>query len=74
MNCDESRELILDVVYGEEVDSRACFNFFRHLDECRDCSAEYKEFLSTREMLKDWELDEPAEVPASVPNSAKPWI
>lgn len=75
MNCDESRELILDVVYGEEVQSRSCFDFFKHLDTCPDCSGEYREFLTTREMLQSWELAEPSaaeEPPAKI--SAKPWM
>ncbi len=58
MNCDESRELILDVVYGEELQSRVCFDFFKHLDGCPDCSSEYREFMTTREMLQGWELEE----------------
>ena len=60
MNCDESRELILDVVYGEELQSRICFDFFKHLDTCPDCAGEYREFLTTREMLQGWELEEPS--------------
>ncbi len=74
MNCDESRELILDVVYGEEVQSRTCFDFFKHLDGCPDCSSEYREFLTTREMLQGWELDEPSAVEPPVKNGAKPWM
>jgi len=72
MNCDESREVILDVVYGEELQSRTCFDFFKHLDSCPDCGSEYKELLTTREMLQDWELEEPSEL-APVRNSASPW-
>ncbi len=74
MNCDESRELILDVVYGEEVQSRACFDFFKHLDNCSDCSSEYREFLTTREMLQSWELEEPSVIDPPVKVSAKPWM
>ncbi len=74
MNCDESRELILDVVYGEEVPSRTCFDFFKHLDGCPDCSSEYRELLTTREMLQGWELDEPSAAEPPVKNGAKPWM
>ncbi len=74
MNCDESRELILDVVYGEEVPSRTCFDFFKHLDGCPDCSSEYRELLTTREMLQSWELDEPSAAEPPVNNGAKPWM
>jgi hypothetical protein len=74
MNCDESRELILDVVYGEEVQSRICFDFFKHLDNCSDCSSEYGELLTTREMLQGWELDEPSSVEPAANSGARPWI
>jgi len=74
MNCDESRELILDVVYGEEVPSRSCFDFFKHLDSCPDCTSEYREFLSTREMLQSWQLEEPSAAEAGVSSAARPWM
>ncbi|RPJ85030.1 MAG: hypothetical protein EHM18_11080 [Acidobacteria bacterium] len=74
MNCDESRELILDVVYGEEVPSRSCFDFFKHLDSCPDCTSEYREFLSTREMLQSWQLEEPSAAESSVKSAARPWM
>jgi len=76
MNCDESRELILDVVYGEELQSRVCFDFFKHLDGCPDCGSEYREFLTTREMLQGWELEEsePNAVEPRVKSSAEPWM
>jgi hypothetical protein len=62
MTCDESRELMLDVLYGEAVNSGICFQFFKHLDACPDCSGEYAEFLSTREMLRAWEVEVPETV------------
>ncbi len=74
MNCDESRELILDVVYGEELQSRTCFDFFKHLDSCPDCSGEYREFLTTRDMLQGWELEEPGEVKPQGRPTVKPWM
>ena len=59
MTCDESRDLMLDVLYGEEVNSTNCFHFFKHLDACPDCSGEYRELLTTREKLRVWEVEEP---------------
>jgi len=74
MNCDESRELILDAVYGEELQSRVCFDFFKHLDSCPDCSSEYQEFLTTREMLQGWELEEPSAAVAPAKSFSRPWM
>jgi len=74
MNCDESRELMLDAVYGEELQSRVCFDFFKHLDHCPECSSEYQEFLTTREMLQGWELEEPSADQAPATSSSKPWM
>lgn len=58
MNCDESRELMLDVLYGEELNSRTCFQFFQHIDACSECSADYGELLQTREVLQTWHVDD----------------
>ncbi|RPI28838.1 MAG: hypothetical protein EHM61_03795 [Acidobacteria bacterium] len=74
MNCDENRELILDVVYGEEMNSRTCFDFFKHLDSCPDCSGEYKEFLTTRETLQEWEVEEPPDLQVPAGRLSKPWL
>ncbi len=74
MNCDESRELILDVVYGEELQSRICFDFFKHLDSCPDCTSEYREFLVTREMLQGWQLEEPSAADPRLESPARPWM
>lgn len=55
MNCGSSTELMVDVLYGEEIESRTAFEFFRHLSACSHCEAEYLELLETREILGTWE-------------------
>ena len=57
MKCSSSSELMVDVLYGEEIDSRTAFEFFKHLSTCSDCEADYFELLETRELLGQW--DEP---------------
>jgi len=34
MNCEQSQERMIDVLYGEEVNPRQGFEFFQHLSEC----------------------------------------
>ncbi len=69
MNCDESRELMLDILYGEELNSRTCFQFFQHIDACSECSADYGELLQTREVLQSWHVEDSqaTAVPEPVP-------
>lgn len=80
MNCDESRDAMIGILYGEEPSSRVCFDFFKHLDACPDCSAEYGELLGTREMLQGWEVEEADEPLRRVTKSegaartAKRWV
>ena len=62
MNCEESREVMIAVLYGEEPDPLLCFEFFRHLEGCEECNREYLELIQTREMLQKWEVS-PARVP-----------
>lgn len=69
MNCDESRDLMLDILYGEELNSRTCFQFFQHIDACAECSGEYGELLQTREMLQSWQVDDSKAVPELATNS-----
>ena len=59
MKCDQSQQSMMDILYGEEADSRRCFEFFRHLADCTNCGDEYLELLGTREMLADWKVDRP---------------
>lgn len=54
MTCERSLEAMIDVLYGEELDSRHCFEFFRHLDSCESCNKEYLELIETREVLAGW--------------------
>jgi hypothetical protein len=56
MNCDESREKMMDALYGEDPDARWMFSFFQHLKTCEECSQEYLELLETRQMLSKWEI------------------
>jgi hypothetical protein len=49
---------MMDVLYGEEVRPRICFDFFEHLGECSKCRQEYVELVETREMLAEWETED----------------
>lgn len=57
MNCEKSEERMMDILYGEEVNPRLCFDFFRHLEDCPGCTREYLELLETREMLAQWKVE-----------------
>lgn len=61
MNCQQSRELMMDILYGEEENSDASFSFIDHLKDCYDCDLEYRELIKTREWLQRWEL--PGQMP-----------
>ncbi|MCH7803366.1 MAG: hypothetical protein IH937_04720 [Acidobacteria bacterium] len=56
MNCEQSQERMIDVLYGEEVNPRQGFEFFQHLSECPDCNREYMELVETREILGEWKV------------------
>ncbi|MDA2923685.1 hypothetical protein MYX65_03340 [Acidobacteria bacterium AH-259-L09] len=57
INCEKSEERMMDILYGEEVNPRLCFEFFRHLEDCPGCTREYLELLETREMLAQWKVE-----------------
>lgn len=59
MNCQQSRALMMDILYDEEVSSEASFEFFGHVDKCHECDLEYRELLETRRLLGTWELESP---------------
>ncbi|MEE2821799.1 MAG: hypothetical protein VYA53_02340 [Acidobacteriota bacterium] len=61
MKCEEIRERMIDVLYGEEMSPRKGFEFFKHLGVCSDCDTEYLELLDTREKLGDWNIEPPRE-------------
>jgi hypothetical protein len=71
MNCDESREKMMDALYGEDPEARWMFAFFKHLKTCEECNQEYLELLETRQMLGQWELF-PAEAGTEIPRNARP--
>ncbi len=56
MNCEQSQERMIDVLYGEEVNSRQGFEFFQHLSDCPGCNREYMELVETREILGEWKV------------------
>ena len=62
MNCDEVQERMIDILYGEEVNARTNFTYFRHLADCPGCDQEYMELLRTREQLAEWTLEDAPEV------------
>ncbi|MFQ5739456.1 MAG: anti-sigma factor family protein [Acidobacteriota bacterium] len=58
MNCQDCRQRMIDVLYGEELEPRVSYQFFQHLESCGECDEEYLELLATREMLGQWELED----------------
>ena len=58
MKCSESIDIMLNVIYGEEVDPEKAYGFFCHLKECASCDAEFRELSETRVMLRDWDTAE----------------
>ena len=68
MNCELSQEKMIDVLYGEELSPRLCYQFFGHLERCESCNREYLEMLETRDGLSKWEVDpQQVDSPAAVP-------
>ena len=55
MKCNESLGIMLDILYGEEVEPTSAYRFFCHLKECCECDAEFKELVETREILGSWD-------------------
>ena len=56
MSCATMHERMMDVLYGEELNPDRCLEFFRHLESCPDCKAEYLELVETRSLLAQWDL------------------
>jgi len=55
MTCEQCGEMMIDAVYGEELEPRALYEFFRHLGRCPDCDGEYLELMETRGLLQEWD-------------------
>jgi hypothetical protein len=55
MTCEKCREIVMDAVYGEQVEPRVLYEFFQHLGRCPQCDGEYLELVGTREMLSAWD-------------------
>lgn len=58
MTCQRCGELMMDVLYGEDVQPRQAFDFFAHLKDCTNCERDYVELLETRELLSSWSVDD----------------
>lgn len=58
MKCDESIDIMLDIIYGEEVDPSKAYEFFNHLKSCSRCDQEFRELTETRGMIREWSSDE----------------
>ena len=56
MSCNTMHERMMDVLYGEELNPDRSLEFFRHLESCPDCKAEYLELVETRSLLGQWDL------------------
>lgn len=71
MSCEQCSERMMDVLYGEELNAMTCFQFFRHMDDCSDCRAEYREVLETREILAEWKIEEDG---SAIELDSKPFV
>jgi hypothetical protein len=71
MTCDQCGELMMDVLYGEDVQPRQAFEFFSHLKDCTRCEQDYVELVETRELLSEWSVEE-AQGPLVDFNSSSP--
>ena len=58
MTCERCTDLMIDVLYGEDVSPRRGLEFFEHIGECANCRQEYMKLVETREMLAEWEPEE----------------
>jgi len=73
MECKESIDIMLDVIYGEEIEPSVTYDFFQHLKECEACGGEFREMTETRSMIRDWVSEkEVPDVPEYVPDIRKP--
>ena len=72
MTCQRCTELMMDILYGEDVSPRGCFEFFEHLGICDRCRDEYLELLDTREILGEWAAEEMVP-PESETTRVVPW-
>jgi hypothetical protein len=73
MTCEQCRERMIDVMYGEEVPPRLSYEFFAHLNVCGSCDREYRELLETREALAEWKLPANLGGESDSEASAGPW-
>lgn len=53
MKCEEIPDVMLDVIYGEDVAPARAFRFFSHLKGCATCETEYLELLEARALLAE---------------------
>lgn len=58
MNCQESQDIVMDVLYGEISSPRQVYLFHDHLSSCPQCKQGYLDLLETREILGGWNLEE----------------
>lgn len=54
MNCEQTRERMVDFLYAEELRPDPCFGFFQHLQNCAECKQQYLELVETREVMAQW--------------------
>jgi hypothetical protein len=59
MNCDETREYLIELVYDEGGDSPAGIEAREHLRVCSACRIELEELRGTRKYLQLWKDEDP---------------
>ncbi len=57
MQCDEARQHMAEMIYGEDSDSFS-MEFKAHFSQCRECVTEYLELLETKKCLAAWKDEE----------------
>ena len=75
MECKESIDIMLDIIYGEEVEPSTVYEFFEHLKDCSGCDREFRELTETRVMFREWSSgQEVGEAPQVFPVRRKPGL
>ena len=67
MTCETCQNLMMDALYGEDLDAADSSEFFEHIDACVSCRKEYLGLLQTRQWLGHWELPETSPTPVPFP-------
>jgi hypothetical protein len=71
MQCDDIKEILVSLLYEEEVSAAEKQNAHQHLETCLACKNELRELKSIRSVLSTWQDEEPPENLVFVTGEAK---